>query len=546
MYINFCDIPGHQNLFLDYLYEFENVEKFYKKNFRNQESFESLFKSLEQYERPHRTQLVDIIRTQYENIKVSKQTQSNIEALYSNKTIAILTGQQLGIFGGPLYTFYKTITAIKLSNYLKDKYDNYQFVPIFWLEGDDHDFEEVRKINLLDNDNRLITLKYNDGLEEELNRGCIAFLKFNDNLENFFNEFAKGLRETEFKYSLLDFLKSSYQSGTSFLEAFRNLLIKIFDEYGLVVFNPTDPSVKKLLVPIFSKEITDYRNHTSQLVERSAELEEAYHVQVKVKPINLFYIDNNERLPIEPVPIESAEEGYRLKGKRKKFSQEDLQFQLNYSPEKFSPNVLLRPICQDYLFPTAFYVGGPSEVSYFAQLSPLYEIYNINQPIIYPRSSATIVEKGIKTILEKYKLDYINLFTTVDELITKIVEQNSSTDINSLFNESLSNIEKIIISLGKDLTAIDKSLDELAQKTKQRIEENLLYLKNKAVEFEKSKHEVTIRQLRKVHNIIFPNGNLQEREINFSYFANKYGLDILKWIYNELTINKFEHQILEL
>lgn len=541
MYINFCDIPGQQNLFLDYLYEFENVERFYKKNFRNQEQYEELFKTLEKYDRPHRAQLVNTIRAQYENIKISKQTQSNIEALYSNKTIAVVTGQQLGILGGPLYTLYKTITAIKLSNYLKERYDNYQFVPVFWLEGDDHDFDEVRKISLLDTNNQLFTLKYNDGLEEEINRGSIGQLKLNQNIENFFNELSNNLRETEFKNSLIDFLKSSYQPNTTFLEAFRSLMINIFDEYGLIIFNPLDPSVKKLLTPIFSKEIINYRDHTSYLVERSAELEEFYHAQVKVKPINLFYIENNERLLLEP-----ADNDYRLKGRRKKFTQEDLLAQLNYAPERFSPNVLLRPICQDYLFPTAFYIGGPSEISYFAQLSPLYEIYNINQPIIYPRASATITEKGVKTILEKYNLKCINFFISEDELITNIVTQNSSMDINLLFNESLSNIEKVILLLGENLSLIDKSLYELTLKTKQRIEENLQYLKNKAVELEKSKHEVTIRQLSKIHNILYPNNNLQEREINFSYFANKYGLDILKWIFNELTINKFEHQILEL
>lgn len=541
MYINFCDIPGQQNLFLDYLYEFENVERFYKKNFRNQEQYEELFKTLEKYDRPHRAQLVNTIRAQYENIKISKQTQSNIEALYSNKTIAVVTGQQLGILGGPLYTLYKTITAIKLSNYLKERYDNYQFVPVFWLEGDDHDFDEVRKISLLDTNNQLFTLKYNDGLEEEINRGSIGQLKLNQNIENFFNELSNNLRETEFKNSLIDFLKSSYQPNTTFLEAFRSLMINIFDEYGLIIFNPLDPSVKKLLTPIFSKEIINYRDHTGYLVERSAELEEFYHAQVKVKPINLFYIENNERLLLEP-----ADNDYRLKGRRKKFTQEDLLAQLNYAPERFSPNVLLRPICQDYLFPTAFYIGGPSEISYFAQLSPLYEIYNINQPIIYPRASATITEKGVKTILEKYNLKCINFFISKDELITNIVTQNSSMDINLLFNESLSNIEKVILLLGENLSLIDKSLYELTLKTKQRIEENLQYLKNKAVELEKSKHEVTIRQLSKIHNILYPNNNLQEREINFSYFANKYGLDILKWIFNELTINKFEHQILEL
>ncbi|MEJ5350479.1 MAG: bacillithiol biosynthesis cysteine-adding enzyme BshC [Melioribacteraceae bacterium] len=541
MYINFCDIPGQQNLFLDYLYEFDNVKRFYKSNFREQESYETLFNRLENFNRPHRNQLIELIKKQYQNIRISKQTESNIEALYSNRTFVICTGQQLGVFGGPLYTFYKTITAIKLSNYLKERYDNYQFVPVFWLEGDDHDFDEVRKFSILNNNNELVTLKYDDGIEEDINRGCIGLKSFNNNLEKLFEDLSLHLRETEFKNSVIELLKSFYKPGETFLDSFRNLLIKIFDDYGLIVFNPLDSEIKKLLTPIFSEEIINYRSHTIQLVERSAELEETYHAQVKVKPINLFFIENNERLLIEPV-----EEEYRLKGRRKKFTKDELLEQLNQHPEKFSPNVLLRPICQDYLFPTAFYVGGPSEISYFAQISPLYDIYNIVQPIIYPRASATIVEKNIKSIIEKYNLDYLNLFTTEEELVTKIIEQNSTTDINSLFEETQSNIEKILYQLGENLSSIDKSLLDITGKTKIKIEENLNYLKTKALELEKSKHEVTIRQLTKARNNLYPNNNLQEREINFIYFANKYGLDILKWIFNELTINKFEHQILEL
>ncbi|NMB82088.1 MAG: bacillithiol biosynthesis cysteine-adding enzyme BshC, partial [Ignavibacteria bacterium] len=401
MYINFSDIPGHQNLFLDYLNEFNNVEKFYKRNFRDQEKYEDLFKHLAEYDRPHRIDLSEAIYDQYAEIKISKQTQANIEALKSPKTIAVITGQQLGLFGGPLYTIYKSFTAIKLASYLKDKYEGYHFVPVFWLEGDDHDFEEVRSINLVNNLNQIFNVKYEDGELDEINRGNIGNLKFNQNIEQLFQLLTTELRETEYKNSLIELLKSIYQPGRTFLECFRELMIKIFDEFGLIVFNPTAPKIKQLLSPIFTKEVTSYKNHTGILVERSAELEELYHAQVKVKAINLFYLDDNERLLVEPV-----ENDYRLKGKRKRFSHDELISLISTTPEKFSPNVLLRPICQDYLFPTGFYVGGPSEISYFAQVTPLYDLYGLTEPIIYPRSAATILEKGVQTILDKYKLNF--------------------------------------------------------------------------------------------------------------------------------------------
>ncbi len=541
MYINYSDIPGNPNLFLDYLYEFENVQKFYSKNFRNEQDYVNHFNSILSHERPHREKLTSIIKEQYRNIRASKLTLSNIEELNSQNTIAVVTGQQLGIFGGPLYTFYKTITAIKLAIYLNDKYDNFNFVPVFWLEADDHDFDEVRKINILDRDNSLKTLVYSDGLDENINRGSVGNIKFSHNLREVLDELSASLRESEFKMTLMDLLKSFYQPDTTFLDSFKNLFVRLFDEYGLIVFNPSDPEVKKILTPVFRKELNNYKEHTLSLVERSAELEEIYHAQVKVKPVNLFYLDENERLSIEPL-----EEGFRLKGRRKKFSYDDMVSQLEFAPERFSPNVLLRPICQDYLLPTGFYVAGPAEISYFAQLTPLYKFFDINMPYIYPRASATILENNIGSLLNKYQLKIEEVFCPQEDLIEKIIARTSDNNIDSVFEDIQDKINAVLNELGNFLSKIEKTMPELTEKTSTRINESLKLLKNKAIDAEKRKHEVTIRQLKKIQNVLYPNENLQERELNFAYFANKYGLDILRWIYNELSINKFEHQILEL
>lgn len=542
MYINFSDIPTHQNLFLDYIHEFSNVERFYGKNFRDVEKYLPLFQRLSERNMPNRSSVANIVKAQYINHKISKQTQQNIDLLYSDKTIAVVTGQQLGIFGGPLYTLFKSITAIKLCNYLKENYDGFNFVPIFWLEGDDHDYDEVRMFTVLNNENQLLNLQYDDGQLEEINRGSIAELKFNSNLEKVFADLTSGLRDSEFKTPLIDFIKSIYQTDKTFLETFRQLMIHLFDEFGLIVFNPTDSAVKRLLVPLFSKEISEFSNHTGYLVERSAELEEVYHAQVKVKPINLFYVEEHERLSIEPT--DTGE--YRLKGKRKKILREELLAQLELNPEKFSPNVLLRPICQDSLFSTAFYVGGPGEISYFAQVSPLYKIYGIEEPFIYPRSSATIVEKGVQSIIEKNNLEYVDIFTEENALIQKILAASSEINLEMLFQKTLSDIEDSLNPLLEKIPIIDKTLLDLTEKSKQKIEETLAYLKTKTHDAEKRKYESTIRQISKVRNILFPNNNLQERELNWIYFANKYGMDFVGWLFNELAINKFEHQILEL
>lgn len=542
MYINFSNIPANQNLFLDFIEEFDNVAKFYSKNFRDKDNYINHFNRLIQQDRSHRNKLAQIIKNQYSTKKVSKETEANIEQLDSPKTIAVITGQQLGLFGGPLYTIYKTITAIKFCKKLKEDYPEFNFVPIFWLEGDDHDYDEVRTISLLNNENILTDISYNDSLEEETNRGSIGKLKFNENINLVFEELQKTLRETEFKASLIDFLKTIYSPGKTFLESFSELLFNLFDQHGLIIFNPIDDEVKKLLTPIFRKAITDFQYHSTALVERSAELEEVYHAQVKVKAINLFYLDEKERLLIEPT--ETGE--LRLKGKRKKFSFEEILNQIENTPEKFSPNVLLRPICQDFLFSTGFYIAGPGEISYFAQVNPLYEFFSIEEPFIYPRASATIVEQGVNQVLTKYNLSILEIFVDEKELIDKIVRASSELNIEQLFSSANENINNVFKDVSEKIILIDKTLGDLSEKSLQRIQQTLDYLKQKATEAEKRKYETSIRQLSKVQNILYPKNNLQEREINFIYFVNKYGMDFLKWLYDNLTIDKFHHQILEM
>ncbi|MFA3783112.1 bacillithiol biosynthesis cysteine-adding enzyme BshC [Melioribacteraceae bacterium 4301-Me] len=541
MFINFAKLPYNQKLFLDYIQNNESVSKYYHRNYRDTSSYEEFFKLLTAKNNFNRENLINIIKSQYANNNPTQQTLNNIELLRSSNTLAVITGQQLGIFGGPLYTIYKIISAIKLCSNLKENFDAFNFVPIFWMEGDDHDFDEASTTSIIDNNNNVITLKYDDGQIEEQNRGSVGEILFNRSLNELLNNLSNNLRESEFKPQLMTLLKSIYTEGKTFAQSFRDLLFKLFDEYGLIIFNPLDAEVKKLLKPVFIKEITEYSSHADKLVERSAELEDAYHAQVKVKPINLFYIDNNERLLIEP-----TDNDYRLKGKRKKFSREELINLLSSQPERFSPNVILRPICQDYLFPTAFYIAGPSEISYFAQITPMYEIYKIAQPFIYPRASATLVEKGIKNILEKYNLTYFDVFKGEQEIVNMVISSLSELNLDAIFENTITEINSIMGNLNHNLVTIDKTLTDIIDKSKEKILQTIEAIKAKTQEAEQRKYEVAVRQVKKVSNALLPNNNLQERELNFFYFANKYGLDLLKRIYSELAINKFEHQIIEI
>ena len=542
MFINFSDIPKNHNLFLDYLYEFENVREYYKHDFRDKDDYLHLFKSISESRKAKQLELSPIIKNQYSSLQnVSGKTLRNIELLAREKTIAVVTGQQLGILGGPLYTIYKIITAIRLANQFTERYDEFKFVPVFWLEGDDHDFNEVRSINLLDNENQVLTVGYKEEINDDDAKQSIGNINFDEALNDFFNKYEIGLKDSDFKNELLVKLKECYQVGKSFKQSIKELLFWMFDEYGLVFLDPQDPQVKSLLKPIFQKEINDFTLHTQKLIQVSAKLEELYHAQVKVKPVNLFYHTDDGRYSVEPV-----DEIFKLRRKRKQFTKDEILAEIENSPERFSPNVLLRPICQDYLLPTGFYIGGPSEISYFAQVTPLYDFYDIITPIIYPRSSVTLLEKNIGAALDKYDLTMNDIFLGLDGLKEKVIAELSENNIDKAFKDALIEIDLTFDKLKENLFAVDKTLVDASARYRERVISSINELKSKAIKAQETKHETTIRQLTRISNLLYPLGNLQEREINFTYFYNKYGKDFISKIYDDISVSEFEHQIISM
>ena len=369
----------------------------------------------------------------------------------------------------------------------------------------------------------------------------LARLNFDEALNEFFNNFDNSLRDTDFKLQLISKLKECYQVGKSFKQSIKELLFWLFDQYGLVIFDPQDKAIKDLLKPIFKKEVTDFAVHTQKLILTSAKLEENYHAQVKVKPVNMFYHTDDGRYSIEPV-----EDIFKLRRKRKQFTKEELLSEIENSPERFSPNVLLRPICQDYLLPTGFYIAGPSEISYFAQVTPLYHFYKIVTPIIYPRSSATLMEKNVGAALDKYDLVLNDIFLGLDELKEKVITGLSGDNIEKAFDEASNEIDLTLDRLKENLFAIDKTLVDASTRYRERILSSISELRSKAAKAQENRHETTIRQLTRISNLLYPLDNLQEREINFTYFYNKYGNDLIAKIYNDISINEYEHQVISL
>lgn len=541
MRINFSDIPGQTNLFLDFLYEFENVSDYYEFNINDGNSLQNSFEEILNRYSGHNDLIHDIISDQYLNFNKSKLTERNIKLLSEPNTLTVTTGQQVSLLTGPLYTIYKAISAVKLADYLRSKYDNYNFVPIFWLAGDDHDFEEVRYFNIINSENKIQKIIYDDNLEPETNRGSVGAIKFTDDIRRVISEFKSAVRSTEFTDSIFELIESAYKPGNNFASAFREIMFQLFDDYGLIIFDPQDIRVKELLKPVFIQELENYEQHVDPLVELSAELDEVYHAQVKVKPVNLFMHIDKGRYSIEP-----DGNHFKLKGKRKKYTREELVELANNSPELFSPNVLLRPVCQDYIFPNTFYIGGPGEISYYAQLKPLYDFYEMPAPMVYPRCSATLIDNTLKKIISKFELSPLDFFLEEKLLNEKVVNKLNPVNINELFANSSEKIKNVYSEILAGTKQIDNSVQNAVNKNLERTLDNMNFLRNKIENLLTQKHENSLRQIQKARTVIFPNNNLQERELNIFYFLNKYGFDLIKQLFVQFNVTKFEHEIIEI
>lgn len=541
-YRQFADKDIVTALYADYTTHFERVAEFYSGNYGSNETLQQKINIL-QHKKYDRTLLHRILNEQNREYHSGIKTLANIDLLGNDTTFTIVTGQQLGLFTGPLYTIYKAITAVKLSEKLSRDFPNYNFVPVFWLEGEDHDFEEINKLKLINSSNDITKIEYLlGGKPLERNIGATGNISIDEHIEQFFAAAASSLIQTDYGAQLLDTMRGYYKQGTSLLKAFAGFFNHIYEDSGLVFINSNDAEFKRILSPLFTKEINSNSEASKLVIQKSAELEEHYHAQIKAKALNLFMFHKGGRHLIEP----SENGDYYLKNLRQRYTKEELLSIASISPELLSPNVVLRSLCQDTLLPTIAYVAGPAEIAYFAQLKPVYEYFGVTMPVIFPRASVTIVEEKVQKVLEKYSLDLIELFGDAESIIAKVSDQVSEVKVDALF-ESLNNRMTDAINEARfGIQQIDPTLNGTIDATIQKFQQQLEVLKQKTQKAQQQKEEISLKQIKKAAMNIFPNGNFQERELSVVQYLNKYGPDFVKWIANEITIDKFQHQVINI
>lgn len=544
-WIDYNDLPSNgtsfSSLFIDYVTDFEKVKKFYTWNFREPASWQGAIDLVSKRSIP-RSEVARILSIQNRDFHCSVKTLANIDALGNDNALAVVTGQQVGLFTGPLYTIYKTLTTLSLTEKLQAQYPDYVFVPVFWLEGEDHDYDEVGSVKMLNQANDLLTVTYDPGEKIRTgNPGAVGQIEFQESVGELFQILETNLAATEFHPRVMELFRVAYQKGMTFNRAFVHLMNDLLEDSGLVFFNPNDPQLKKLLAPVFRKEL-EHTPRTCQLVvDQSFEVEKQYHAQIKPKPVNLFFFHNAGRYLIEP-----KASGFGLKNSRQQFTKDEILKLTDDKPELFSPNVVLRPICQDSLLPTIAYVAGPGELSYFAQLKSVYAEFNIPAPILYPRASATIIEEKVEKVFARYQLSLPDFFRDVELVKQRVAEDSTAVKLEELFGGTGGALTETLESLRTGLIRIDPTLAGALDTVRSKIDFQLETLRQKTVAAQKRQSEVALRQVEKAANHVFPGSNFQERELNILHFLNKYGLEFLRWLRGELVIDKFKHQIIRI
>ncbi|MCX6160467.1 MAG: bacillithiol biosynthesis cysteine-adding enzyme BshC [Ignavibacteriae bacterium] len=543
MIIPYTSLPGWSNLFLDYIKNFRRVSAFYGKGYDKEGLFKSVTEKKKNYNsgKINREELAEILKTQNKFFNSHKSAFKNIELIRENDTFAIVTGQQIGMLTGNLYTVVKALNAVQLSKKLSKQFPEFNFVPVFWLESDDHDFLEINNINIADKQNNPANIKYFEkDAEKERYLTPTGRIALDASINGFISRIRENLAETEFTETLFDFISRSYKEGIDLATAFARFFNYISGDIGMVFINPSDKEIKNLLIPVFEKELNNFPKTSEIVINTSAELERLYEPQVKPRAINLFYAYNDNRHLIEPKDL-----GFSLRNTRQKFGKNEL-FELLYTnPENFSANVILRPVCQDFLLPTVAYVAGPSEIAYFAQLKDVYEFFNVTMPVIFPRTTVTLAERRIVNFTEKYDLGFEDLFD--EQLVTsKIAGKISEISAENLFSNYIDEMNALMYKLNLELGSIDKNLTNTLKSKFDRYVENLAFIRQKFVDSQIKQNDFLLKKIKSVLSIIYPEDTYQERYYNIISFINKYGFDLIPGLLNRIDIDKYGHQIVGL
>lgn len=521
----FSSIPHTTRLFDDFLHNFDRVKQFYARPPLGQEWWTDEIRKI-QYPAERRSAVAAILERQNQEFGAGEKTLANIQRLREGAP-AVVTGQQVGLFGGPMFCVLKALTAAIMA-------EKVGAVPVFWLATEDHDFEEINTVNLPAGDH-LQKFTVNVPHREGAPVGNIAFT---DEITAAAHQIAALFGESE----ISELLAASYRKGETFGTAFARFYAKIFSDLGIVFLNPLDAELHRIAQPIFRAALEKSEEINQALLARNKELEAAgYHAQVKVTPSHTlcFYLEDGARTPVR------HHEGEFFVGERKLAAAELLQ-ETERCPERFSANVLLRPLMQDYLLPTLCYIGGPAEAAYFAQIEVVYRKLSGRVTPIVPRIFATLIEPRIAKLLDRYQLSLSDLFTTPEKARELVALRALPDSILKSFDSAAQHLEQALAVIQGPLEKLDRTLIDAAENAGAKMRYQLQGVRDKAARAEARKNTEVLRHADELITALYPEKDLQERGIGGAYFLLKYGRSVVEQIKAAVQTGCGGHQVVRI
>ncbi|MBU2996591.1 bacillithiol biosynthesis cysteine-adding enzyme BshC [Cellulophaga baltica] len=514
----------------DYLDEVNTLDPFYNR-FPKIENFKSQIEEKQQnFPKEHRAILSEALQNQYKNFEASDATLENIKALKSENTFTIVTGHQLNLFTGPLYFLYKIISTINLTEELKEKHPESNFVPVYWMATEDHDFDEINYFTL-------------NGKKIQWNveaSGGVGRLS-TEGLEVIASTLASELGASKNAVFLTELFKKAYVSHDNLTDATRYLANELFKSYGLVIVDGDDKVLKQLLIPYVKSDLlqnTSFKK-VSESIDNLNALNGNYPIQVNPREINYFYLTDGVRERI----IEKDGVFY-VNDTELRFTEKEILEELNEYPERFSPNVVCRPLYQEIILPNLCYIGGGGELAYWFELKSYFSEVKVTFPMLLLRNSVLLITEKQSEKMEKLELNISHLFLKQNSLINKKIRDISNIDID--FSPQKEHLKAQFESMYELAKQTDESFVGAVKAQEIKQLKGLENLEKRLLKAQKRKLKDHVIRLTSLQNELFPNFSLQERQTNFSEFYLAYGDQLIPALVKHLDPLTTEFEVLVL
>ena len=540
MRLDIRQLPGTSSLVRDYVFAFSRLNAFFMGDPRDPDAYQeqSRQRDARAYKRPD---LRDVLLAENEAWGAPPAVRRRIEELSQPQAVAVVTGQQTGLFGGPLYTLYKALTALQLADRLHHELQR-PVIPVFWMASEDHDIAEADHIQLLDRTGtQVITLRHDSWASPD---GYLpANLRLGPGILETLGRVVDALPPTEFVPALREALGQTFAPERTLAAAFARWMIHLLGERGLVLADGADPALKRLASHILLQEV-DEAPRSSQHVLAASQLlhTQGYPVQIEARPdgVNCFLLREGRRALVR------EGDTFRLRDSRQTIPAADLRRLAQDAPERLSPNVILRPIVQDAIFPTIAYVAGPGEMAYFAQLRSAYQAFDVPMPLIVPRATLTLVEPRVMKLLERFHLSLSDLTLEPEQLTSRVLRAQLPSDFEATLTKARDCVGEVFRTVVQAIAAVDPTLRATAGQTAGHIQGHLDQLERKAVQALKRREAETRQQVQRVREALMPGGKLQERVFSALSFLAKYGLRLLDTIQSAIPGPGWEHDLVTL